>query len=184
MTADMHNGYPHYQQSIAIVLLKTGSSSKSGYALKQQSTLEKILHVPTPQDHKICEWWTWGVHAGGTRKGGKEEAEGGGQVKEGKRETKKQKKGRRKQMRNRRMRQRSKRRQIGKQKDEAEKREKANGKQKDAAGKQNQKEGMEKSQRKRWKWGKGKPKGHRKVWLWMYYLAVNKKLSNYAVLHW
>ena len=72
------------------------SSSKSGFAPKQLSTLKDppCAHSTcTEEEHKICEKWPgphqWGVHAWGTRKGGTEEAEVGGQAKEDRQETKK-----------------------------------------------------------------------------------------------
>ena len=45
----MHNGYPHYQHSIAIVLLKImGVPAKVDMHQNSNQLYKKNLHVPTP----------------------------------------------------------------------------------------------------------------------------------------
>ena len=62
MTTDMHNGNPHYQHSIAIVLLKT-MGVPARVDLHQNSYINSRKDPPcahstcTEEEHKICEKW-------------------------------------------------------------------------------------------------------------------------------
>ena len=108
-----------------------GSSSKSGFAPKQLSTLEKILHVSTPPAQRKST-----KYAKSDRVLASEECMREAQEKEERKKQKEEDKRKKAEERQRKAEERKKKKRKkadGKQKDAAEKRKKTDGKQKDAA---------------------------------------------------